>query len=345
MVDRRHFRLGALGLMITLVAGCSASGGTGRSAPAVGKAGRPYVETPGPAVVAYDDTARTLREMTSVRETRPLLDAVDGLRVGASTNLEAGLVRGYEVARAGFRPGASNQVVLLSDGLANVGDTRAAPILSQVREAAAKQITLLGVGVGSDYGDALMEQLADKGDGFVVYVSEPEQARKVFVDRLPATLAVRALDAKVQVTFDPAAVRSYRLIGYDDRGLNASDFRDDRGEVGPGHSVTALYAVRLKPDATGRVAEARVRWLDPTTREASEQAADVTVEDLARGFAAATPRLRLDYAAAYFAESLRDSAYGREVRLADLAGIAETIGDDSEAADLASLIRTADRLR
>jgi Ca-activated chloride channel family protein len=300
------------------------------------------------AVVAYDDTARTLRKMTSVRERGALLDAVDGLRVGGSTNLEAGLVRGYEVARDGFRAGASNRVVLLSDGLANVGDTDAPPILARVREAAAKQISLLGVGVGSDYGDALMEQLADQGDGFVVYVSEPEQARRVFVDRLPATLAVRAMDAKVQVTFEPAAVSSYRLIGYDDRTLNTSAFRDDRvdgGEVGPGHSVTALYAVRLHENAAGRVARARVRWLDPKSREAHETAASVDVRDLSGQLEAASPRLRVCYAAAYFAEALRGSRYGTEVRLTDLAGIAERAARDPEVSDLVSLIRRAEELR
>jgi Ca-activated chloride channel homolog len=313
------------------------------------------------ALVAYDDNARTLREMTSVRDRRALLDAVDGLRVGGSTNLEAGLVRGYEVARAGFRSGASNRVVLLSDGLANVGDTDATPILDRVREAAAKQISLLGVGVGSDYGDALMEQLADRGDGFVVYVSDVEQAKRIFVDRLPATLAVRALDAKVQVTFDPAVVSAYRLIGYDDRALRSSDFRNDRvdgGEVGPGHTVTALYTVRLRGRAAGRVAETRVRWLDPTSREPAETATTVTVDDLGRPLEAASAQLRVDYAAAYFAEVLRGSRYGDEVRLSDLASIAEHAATktdngptgaepapgDADVADLASLIRRAERI-
>jgi Ca-activated chloride channel family protein len=299
------------------------------------------------ALVAYDDTARTLRDMTPVRDRDALLGAVDELRVGGSTNLEAGLTRGYGVARAGFRPGASNRVVLLSDGLANVGNTSAEPILTQVREAAARQISLLGVGVGSDYGDALMEQLADRGDGFVVYVSQPEQARRIFVDRLPASLAVRALDAKVQVTFDPAAVRTYRLIGYDNRALNRSDFRDDRvdgGEVGPGQTVTALYAVQLKQGASGRVADARIRWLDPVTRESSEAAATVSTADLGSDFGQSAPRLRVSYAAAYFAEYLRRSPYGAELRLTDLAAVAERAGEDADVTDLASTIRRADSL-
>jgi Ca-activated chloride channel family protein len=299
------------------------------------------------ALVAYDDTARTLRPMTSVRDRRALLGAVDELRVGGSTNLEAGLTEGYEVARAGFRPGASNRVVLLSDGLANVGNTSAEPILARVRDYAAKQISLLGVGVGSDYGDALMERLADRGDGFVVYVSQLDQARRIFVERLPASLAVRALDAKVQVTFDPATVRTYRLIGYDNRGLASPDFRDDRvdgGEVGPGQTVTALYAVELRQGASGRVAQAEVHWLDPGTRESSETSATVTTVDLRSDFGESAPRLRVSYAAAFFAEYLRRSPFGTGIRLDELAGIAQRAGEDTEVTDLVSTIRKANEL-
>ena len=153
------------------------------------------------------------------------------------------------MARDGLRPGATNRVVLLSDGLANVGDTAASPILSQVKENAAKQITLLGVGVGHQYGDQLMEQLADQGDGYVIYVSDLDDTRAAFREQLPATIPIRALDAKVQVSFDPQTVAAYRLIGYDDRALADSAFRDDRvdgGEVFAGHTVTALYTVRLQ---------------------------------------------------------------------------------------------------
>jgi Ca-activated chloride channel homolog len=302
-------------------------------------------DTDSVAIVAYQSRARVLREMTPVRSRSVLHAAIDDLEAGGSTNLEEGLVTGYRVAREGFAAGATNRVVLLSDGLANVGNTSADPILSQIREEAAKKISLLGVGVGSDYGDALMQRLADEGDGFVTYVSEREQARRLFVYQLPATLAVRARDAKVQVTFDPSTVVSYRLVGYENRALDAEQFRDDRvdgGEVGPGHSVTALYLVQLRSEAFGRVAEARVRWLDPTEGEAQEKAATVSVADLGGEFAGASPRLRVCYAAAYFAESLRHSSYAKEVRLADLAAVADDAfhaTDDPQVAELATLIR------
>ncbi|WBB68747.1 von Willebrand factor type A domain-containing protein [Micromonospora sp. WMMD812] len=302
------------------------------------------------AVVEFSFKARIAREMTPVSDGEKLHDAIDSLRTQSSTNLEAGLVLGYQVAREGFRPGRTNRVVVLSDGLANVGATDAEPILRRVRDEAEKEIALLGVGVGSEYGDELMERLADRGDGFVVYVSEPAQARKVFVRQLPATLSVRALDAKVQVTFEPGSVRSYRLIGYDNRAIVDEDFRDDRvdgGEVGPGHSVTALYEVRLadgvRPSA--RIARVQVRWTDPVEREPIEASESVTVADVDGDFASASPRLRTCYAAAYFAVALQGGDQVRLTHLATIAGQAAAATDDREVQDLARVIHQADELR
>ena len=303
-------------------------------------------DTDAVAIVAYASKARVLRPMTPVRSRSALHAAIDDLGADGSTNLEDGLVTGYRVAREGFRQGVTNRVILLSDGLANVGSTSAEPILRQVREEAAKQIALLGVGVGSDYGDQLMERLADQGDGFVTYVSEREQARELFVRQLPATLTVRARDAKAQVTFDQDTVASFRLVGYENRSLAAEDFRDDSvdgGEVGPGHSVTALYLVRLKPEATGPVASARVRWLDPASGAAREAAAEVRVGDLDRQFATASPRLRVCYAAAAFAEALRGRTDASPGYLGDLAVIADEAAratDDPQVTELATLIRS-----
>jgi Ca-activated chloride channel family protein len=302
------------------------------------------------AIVEFSTKARVVREMTPVSDTRRLHAAIDSLHSQDSTNLEDGLVLGYRVARDGFRAGRTNRVIVLSDGLANTGNTESEPILRRVREEAAKQIALLGVGVGSEYGDQLMEQLADRGDGFAVYVSEREQARKVFVEQLPATLSVRALDAKVQVTFEKSTVRSYRLIGYDNRAIADEDFRDDRvdgGEVGPGHSVTALYAVRLADEVspTARVGRVQVHWSDPKDREPAETYQSVTVADLADDFAEASPRLHTCYAAAYFAVALRGD---EEVRLDELAGIADRAAaatEDAEVRDLGRVIRQAAELR
>jgi Ca-activated chloride channel family protein len=300
------------------------------------------------ALIAYSDDADVLRQMTPVRDRSALHSAIDRLRVAGSTNLEAGLQLGYETARKSFRSGSTNRVILLSDGLPNVGTTNATSLVREVQEAAAKQITMMGVGVGSDYGDKFMEELADKGDGYVVYVSDTAAANKIFVEQLPATLAVRALDAKAQVEFDPAAVTSYRLIGYENRTLSASAFRNDRvdgGEAGPGHSVTALYALHLRPGAEGHLADVRVRWQDPKSREPSEQNLSVTVASLDREFSSAAPQVQLCYTAAYFAEVLRAGRHSDEVRLDDLLRLADRLSEgDRQVAELAEVIRAAARL-
>jgi Ca-activated chloride channel family protein len=140
------------------------------------------------------------------------------------------------------------------------------------------------------------------------------------------------------------------LIGYDDRAVADSSFRNpnvDGGEVEAGHSVTALYAVRLQPNAYGHVADARVHWLDPTTRQAREAGDSVSVTDLDIPFTDASSRLQVCYAAGYFAEVLRRSPYGAQVNLQDLAGIAAEAADrieDPAVSDLATTIRRAANL-
>lgn len=189
-----------------------------------------------------------------------------------------------------------------------------------------------------------MEQLADQGDGYVIYASGLDETRAAFREQLPATIPIRALDAKVQVTFDPRAVATYRLIGYDDRALADSGFRDNRvdgGEVFAGHSVTALYTVRLKPGADGTVAQVRTRWQDPDSHEADETGATVSVSDLNSDFAEAAPRFQACYTAAYFAEKLRQSPYADQTRMSDLASIATDAArrtGDRSVSDLADLI-------
>ncbi|MQY16495.1 hypothetical protein SRB5_66940 [Streptomyces sp. RB5] len=264
------------------------------------------------AIVTFSDEARTLLPMTRLTPGNKdrVRAAVEELRPTDSTNLAAGVEQGYAEAVEHLRPGATNRVVLLSDALANTGETDADAILERIDGARRDHgITLFGVGVGSDYGDALMERLTNRGDGHTTYVSDIDEARRVFVDQLPRNVTLRARDAKAQVVFDQSAVEEFKLIGYDDRAVADQDFRNDSvdgGEVGPGHTVTALYAVRLKPGATGHVATATVRWLDPRTRAASEQSRGIDASRL-RGalWGEADARLQVTALAAYFADALR----------------------------------------
>ncbi|MFG1698939.1 von Willebrand factor type A domain-containing protein [Nonomuraea sp. NPDC049309] len=299
------------------------------------------------SIVSFSDDADVLARMTPLTAREELRAAVDELAIGGGTDLESGLVAGYQEAAKAYRPAATNRVIVLSDGLANQGDTQWRSLLDRVKDYAAKQITLLTVGVGREYGDELMEQLADNGDGMAVYVSTQEEADRLFTTQLPATIELRARDAKAQVVFNPSVVESHRLIGYDNRTIAAEEFRDDTrdgGEIGPGHSVTALYAVKLKPGARGQVAQATVRWQDPDTRAASEASETLASADLAGDlWTDASPRLQVNVVVAGFALYLRDKkAFGMDLpELAEHAGRLAPVTEDPMVSELATLIEKA----
>ncbi|MGW0844460.1 YfbK domain-containing protein [Streptomyces sp. NPDC002787] len=311
------------------------------------------------AIVTFSDEAETVLPMTRLDDSRgEIREAVDGLEPTDSTNLAAGVETGYETAVDGLRKGATNRVVLLSDALANTGATDAETILERIAgERREHGITLFGVGVGSDYGDALMEQLADQGDGHTTYVSTEEEAEEVFCEELPRHIDLTARDAKAQVSFDPATVEEFRLIGYDNRQVADEDFRDDRvdgGEVGPGHTVTALYAVRTKTGTeAGHLATATVRWLDPDTRTPHEESAGLEATALHDDLWATSPHgLQVAAVAAYFADALRQED-GRwtdlpaRPSLRQLGLRADELArnrEDRDLYDLAGSIKAADRL-
>ena len=217
------------------------------------------------SIVEYGSEARVLLEPTPVQDVDRIVAVIDAMRSEGSTNMEAGLMLGYDQARAAFRPGGLNVVVLASDGVANVGSTDPTVLTEQITKAGEQGIHLVTVGYGmGNYNDFLMEQLADRGDGFYSYVDTLAEARRLFVSDLTPTLTVVAKDAKIQVRFDPAVVDTYRLIGYENRMMDDEQFDNaaaDAGELGAGHRVSALYEVRLKAGATGRAAaEVALRW-------------------------------------------------------------------------------------
>ncbi|WP_427922380.1 YfbK domain-containing protein [Streptomyces sp. cg40] len=308
------------------------------------------------ALVTFSDEAETVLPMTRLDGHRGKVHhAIDELETQSSTNLGAGVETGYATATEGLREGATNRVVLISDGLANTGDTNADSILERIaNERRDHGITLFGVGVGSDYGDALMEKLADKGDGHTAYVSDDADARKVFVDQLPQNIDLTARDAKAQVAFDPETVAQFRLIGYEDRKVADDDFRDDNvdgGEIGPGHTVTALYAVRTRPGADGHLATASVRWLDPNSRAPHEESGQLETEALHDSLSSASPRFQVTAVAAYFADCLRTHGKSGSLpgdpgldELADRAHALAKRTEDKDVQQLAEAIDEASRM-
>ncbi|MFE3328496.1 von Willebrand factor type A domain-containing protein [Streptomyces sp. NPDC059176] len=306
------------------------------------------------ALVTFSDEAETRLRMTRLAGNRARIHRiVDELEPSDSTNVEAGVRTGYGAAVEGRRRGANNRVVLLSDALANSGETEADAILERIDSSRREfGITLFGVGVGSEYGDALMERLTNRGDGHTVYVSTAAQARKVFVDQLPAHIELRARDAKAQVAFDPATVREFRLVGYENRDVADDDFRNDRvdgGEIGPGHTVTALYAVRLREGASGHVATATVRWLDPRRRTPHEASGGVEASALDGDLWSprTSARFQVSAVAAYFAQRLRGADLPGAPVLGVLAERADVLArrtEDASVRQLAESIRSAGRL-
>lgn len=309
------------------------------------------------ALVTFSDEAETVLPMTRLGHHRGRVhDVIDGLRPTESTNLGAGVRTGYATAVKGLREGATNRVVLISDALANTGETDADAILERISTSRREHgITLFGVGVGSEYGDALMERLADKGDGHTTYVSNADDARTVFCEQLPQNIDLTARDAKAQVAFDPQTVKEFRLIGYDDRQVADEDFRDDRvdgGEVGPGHTVTALYAVRTRSGASGHLATASVRWLDPATRAPHEESGQLESGSLDDDLWTSATRLRVDAVAAYFANALQhgDDRWNPLPgtlplgELADRAHQVASAAEDTAVRDLADAVDRASEL-
>ncbi len=304
------------------------------------------------AIIVYGSNARAVLKPTSGDRRAVITRAIDRLEPEGSTNAEAGLKLGYRYAQQAFREGANNRVILCSDGVANVGRTQADAILKQVQGYVDNGIYLTTVGFGmGNFNDVLLEQLADNGNGNYAYVDTLAEARELFVDNLTSTLQVIAKDAKVQVDFNTDVVASYRLIGYENRDVADQDFRNDSvdaGELGAGHTATALYAVRFKRGAEGRIATVQLRWEDPDTGEVKEINGNFNTWDLADSFDDSDAYYQLAVTVAQFAELLRESPYV-EISMSDLARRAERVsrqlGESEEAAEFADLVREAAHLR
>ncbi len=295
------------------------------------------------AVITFGSDARVVLPPTRATDEQTILDAIDLLQPGGSTNLEAGLRLGYSLAREAFLGDGDgiNRIVLASDGVANVGLTDPDAILNQIADDAASGIELVTIGVGmGNYNDALLEQLADKGDGFYAYVNNLDEARRLFREDLVGTLQTVALDGKVQVSFDPDVVAEYRLLGYENRAIADNQFRDpgvNAGAIGAGHAVTALYAIRLREDAGGghSLGSVRLRWTEPGEQRESRLVQDIAAGDVAGSFRTTAPEFKLDAIVAGAAEVLRDSPYARAFELRDVVEMATKSSEDLPQTDQA----------
>lgn len=303
------------------------------------------------SIVVYGSSARVVLYPTNGARRDEILNAIYSLQAEGRTNMEAGLQLGYKMASDSFIPGGINRVVLLSDGVANVGNTEPGSLINAAKGQAPDDVTLTTIGFGMEnYNDVIMEQLANKGNGFYAYIDTIDEARTMFLDRLTNSLQGIAKDAKVQVEFNPDVVASYRLIGYENRAVADQDFRNnavDAGELNSGHNATALYQIQLRPGARGRIATVFLRWQDVSTRDIRELNGEFNTWDLAANFEAASARFQMNAVVAEYAEILRRSPYS-STSLRDLSPwgdyIASRLPGDSDVVELAQLIRMAGRL-
>jgi Ca-activated chloride channel family protein len=284
------------------------------------------------AIVVYAGASGLALPSTSAENKGEILSALDNLQAGGSTNGGQGIKLAYSIAQDNFIPNGNNRVILATDGDFNVGLTGDSELVSLIEQKRQSNIFLSVLGFGSgNLNDSMMEKLADKGNGNYAYIDTQEEARKALGQQVAGTLYTIAKDVKIQVEFNPAKVAGYRLIGYENRMLAAQDFNDDKkdaGEIGAGHTVTALYEIvpvgqkvenpgvdelrygKVEPSDTKFNAElltVKLRYKEPDGDQSKLLTLGLLDND--KAFENASENLRFASAVAGFGMLLRDSSY------------------------------------
>lgn len=213
------------------------------------------------SLVVYAGASGVVLPPTSGRDKASILNAINQLEAGGSTNGAAGIRLAYQMAQQNFQPGGVNRVILATDGDFNVGMASTTELIDMIQRKREAGIALTTLGFGSgNYNDHMLEQLADEGNGNHAYIDKLSEAQKVLGREMTSTLMTIASDVKIQIEFNPDSVSEYRLIGYENRALNEEDFNNDRvdaGEIGAGHRVTALYEISLARSGYQRIPDRR----------------------------------------------------------------------------------------
>ena len=285
------------------------------------------------SLVVYAGAAGVVLEPTLVAEKQKILDALTRLKSGGSTAGGAGIRLAYELAREYFIEDGNNRVILATDGDFNVGVNNVDELETLITEEKESGVflTTLGFGMGN-LKDNKLERLADKGNGMYAYIDTPEEARKVFGQELTGSLYTIAKDVKLQLEFSPDAVQSYRLIGYENRLLAKEDFDDDTkdaGEIGAGHSVTAIY--EIVPHELDRK-DLLVGRLELRYKQPDEEQSQLMVHELSsdvRTAEAMSCNFRWATAIAAYSQVLQNSAHKGNADLKLVRTLAEaSLGDD-----------------
>ncbi|KNH30380.1 hypothetical protein ACS77_00770 [Pseudomonas syringae] len=321
------------------------------------------------SLVVYAGESRVVLEPTSGREKAKIRTAIDQLTAGGSTAGGSGIELAYQMAQQAFIPKGINRILLATDGDFNVGISDFDSLKQMVVDKRKTGVSLTTLGFGVDnYNEHLMEQLADAGDGNYAYIDNLREARKVLVDQLGSTLAVVAKNVKLQVEFNPAQVSEYRLLGYENRALKREDFSNDKvdaGEIGAGHTVTALYEIVPKGEKgwleplrygnpaadvsakNGELAMLRVRYQLPEGGNSRLIERPIVNEQIGK-LASASDDLRFAAAVAAFSQQLKDGRYTGEFSLKDTEALARGArGDDQFGlrSEFVQLVELAQSLR
>jgi len=317
------------------------------------------------SLVVYAGESRVVLEPTSGRDKAKIRTAIDQLTAGGSTAGASGIEMAYQMAQQAFIPKGINRILLATDGDFNVGvsDFDSLKQMAVDKRKTGISLTTLGFGV-DNYNEHLMEQLADAGDGNYAYIDNLREARKVLVDQLGSTLDVVAENVKLQVEFNPAQVSEYRLLGYENRALKREDFNNDKvdaGEIGAGHTVTALYeivpagekgwleplrygsAASVASGKSGEMAMLRVRYQLPEGGNSR-----LIEHPIVNSAAPASEDLRFAAAVAAFSQQLKDGRYTGDFSLKDTEALARGArGDDRFGlrAEFVQLVELAQSLR
>jgi Ca-activated chloride channel family protein len=310
------------------------------------------------AIAVYAGASGLALPSTPASKKQEILSALDSLNAGGSTNGAMGIQLAYDIAKANFIEGGANRVVLCTDGDFNIGVTNQGDLTRLIAEKAKSGVflTVLGFGMGN-YKDATLQKLADTGNGNYGYVDNAAEAKKLLADQLSGTLVTIAKDVKIQVEFNPGWVKSYRLIGYEKRLLKKEDFNNDKidaGEIGAGHTVTALYEVvlagenspddtpavdplkyqavdkskRVKSDNSPEMLTLKIRYKAPTSDVSSKL--EFPLVDSGADFAAASQDFKFAAAVASFGMMLRESPHKGAVTFDSVLGWAEDgLGEDA----------------
>ena len=306
------------------------------------------------AITVYAGSSGLVLPSTSCDRKDQILASLDRLQAGGSTNGASGIQLAYDTAVSNFIAGGINRVILATDGDFNVGVTSQGDLTRMIEEKAKSGVFLsvLGFGMGN-YKDSTIEKIADKGNGNYAYIDTLNEARKVLVSEMGGTLITIAKDVKIQIEFNPAEVRAYRLIGYENRMLRAQDFTDDTkdaGEIGAGHTVTALYEVVPAGTSTGvpgveplkyqkprpmtsasgsnEMLTLKLRYKEPSGQ--TSKPLEFPVRDNAKLYSQASVDFRFAAAVASFGMILRDSPYKGDANLNSAFELAtEGKGEDS----------------